>query len=397
MVQTNPAAALTGANTNGKGPGSSNKSGDDGAFSREFEQVSRGSEPHEGATETTAEQGAEAHSPNETTETNKQEQHASASASDEAEQTKVAADGKTLPPLDARTGKEKAAKSDDTLTSDAPENAQGALQAVVQQETKQVLSASTETKTPVSMPVAGSGSELKSATKGEADTDESLSFSTLRLRDMNLLNQPGVGNKDSGQAALRQGKGDAALFTLVNSSRSSETNFGEMLNTSAVSGATSTGTLQPAAPSLPAQMTLAVPMQQSGWDQAMGERVVWMARSNIQHAQIQLNPRELGPIEIKISMQNDQTHVNFVAHHATTRDAMEAALPRLREMFSEQGLNLGQADVSHHSFGDNQRQSGVADGGRNFTGSQHGGQIEEEGEVVLHSSRVTVGAVDYFA
>ena len=103
--------------------------------------------------------------------------------------------------------------------------------------------------------------------------------------------------------------------------------------------------------SLPAAMSLVHPMQQKGWDMAMGQRVVWMVRHNVQEAQIQLNPRELGPIQVRVSVSNEQANVHFVAQHATTREALEAAMPRLRDMLNESGLNLAQSDVSQHAPG----------------------------------------------
>lgn len=150
--------------------------------------------------------------------------------------------------------------------------------------------------------------------------------------------------------------------------------------------------------SLPVSMTLALPLQQKGWDQAMGERVVWMARSNIQEAQLQLNPRELGPIEIKIALKQEQAHVQFVAHHATTRDALEAAMPRLREMFNESGLNLTQSDVSQHSFRDGERNSpaGTA-AGTAPAGEGLGAEEVEESVAARHVGLANPRGIDYFA
>ncbi|HAO25716.1 MAG TPA: hypothetical protein DCQ49_11630, partial [Methylophaga sp.] len=39
--------------------------------------------------------------------------------------------------------------------------------------------------------------------------------------------------------------------------------------------------------------------------------------------------------------------VTFVASNAAARDALEQALPRLRESFSDNGLALNHAEVSH--------------------------------------------------
>jgi flagellar hook-length control protein FliK len=126
------------------------------------------------------------------------------------------------------------------------------------------------------------------------------------------------------------------------------------------------GAANPLATPAPVAMTLATPMTQANWGGAVAERVVWMTNANMQEAEIQLHPRELGPIGIKITVQNEQTHVSFVAHHATTREALEAALPRLREMLSDNGLQPGSTDVSQHSF---REREGQADGGSARGGS----------------------------
>jgi flagellar hook-length control protein FliK len=99
-------------------------------------------------------------------------------------------------------------------------------------------------------------------------------------------------------------------------------------------------------------MPLDIPVGQAGWDRAVGERIQWMVGQNIQQAEIKLNPPHLGPLEIKISLQNDQTNVTFVAAQAPTRDALEASIPRLREMLGEVNLNLANVDVGQHQTGE---------------------------------------------
>jgi len=113
-----------------------------------------------------------------------------------------------------------------------------------------------------------------------------------------------------------------------------------------------------------------VPVGQPGWDNSLGERLQWMVSKHVQQAEIKLTPPDLGPLEIKISLHNDQTSVSFVATHAATRDALEAAIPRLREMFNEANLNLGQVDVG-------QRQAGGAAGGDARGSGSHAGQGSE--------------------
>ena len=114
------------------------------------------------------------------------------------------------------------------------------------------------------------------------------------------------------------------------------------------------GTAQRSMLSLPVQ----VPVGQAGWDNAVGERIQWMVSRNVQQAEIKLTPPEMGPLEIKITVQKDQTQVHFVANHAATRDALEASIPRLREMFGEINLNLANVDVNQQQAGDTAAQAG---------------------------------------
>ncbi len=84
------------------------------------------------------------------------------------------------------------------------------------------------------------------------------------------------------------------------------------------------------------------------WGSELGQRVVWMAQqSDSQQALLQLNPRHLGPMEIQISVNHDQqVNLSFTAHNAAVRDALDNAMPRLREMLDQQGLTLSDANVS---------------------------------------------------
>lgn len=98
-------------------------------------------------------------------------------------------------------------------------------------------------------------------------------------------------------------------------------------------------------------------LNSAAWARVMSSRVVWMAREGVQQAELRLNPAHLGPVEVRLSMQNEQTSVTFIASNAAARDALEQALPRLRESFNENGLALNHAEVSHQeqsSQGSNQ-------------------------------------------
>lgn len=92
-----------------------------------------------------------------------------------------------------------------------------------------------------------------------------------------------------------------------------------------------------------------VPVQQPGWGQAVGDRLLTMVNDKIQSAHIHLNPPELGPIEVRVNINHDQASVHFVSSHTAVRDAIEEAFPRLKDMFMQNGINLTDANVSQHS------------------------------------------------
>lgn len=84
----------------------------------------------------------------------------------------------------------------------------------------------------------------------------------------------------------------------------------------------------------------------AAWGQALGEKVVWMAAGGQQIASLTLNPPDLGPLQVVVNVSNDQATANFFAAQPEVRQALEAALPRLREMMQDAGIQLGQATVS---------------------------------------------------
>lgn len=84
----------------------------------------------------------------------------------------------------------------------------------------------------------------------------------------------------------------------------------------------------------------------AAWGQALSEKVVWMAAGTQQTASLTLNPPNLGPLQIVLNISNEQATASFFSAQPEVRQALEAAFPRLREMMSEAGIQLGQATVS---------------------------------------------------
>jgi flagellar hook-length control protein FliK len=83
----------------------------------------------------------------------------------------------------------------------------------------------------------------------------------------------------------------------------------------------------------------------------LGERLLWLVREGVHEARLQLNPRDLGPIEVRLGISDGAAQVSFSAQHAGTAAAVQQSLPQLREMLAQQGLQLGQAEVSQQQPG----------------------------------------------
>ena len=81
----------------------------------------------------------------------------------------------------------------------------------------------------------------------------------------------------------------------------------------------------------------------------LGERLLWLVRDGIHEARLQLNPRELGPVEVRLSVGDGAAQLSFSAQHAGTAAAVQQSLPQLRDLLAQQGLQLGQASVFHQA------------------------------------------------
>jgi|GEM_PF-3028747 len=137
------------------------------------------------------------------------------------------------------------------------------------------------------------------------------------------------------------------------------------------------------------------PLGDGQWNQAFGQRIVWALDHGVQAASLALHPRELGPVTIQIALANDEARLHFNAAHGLTRDAIEAALPRLREMLHSSGIALAQVDIGDHpqtqaGHGGSRQQGGDAPV---YPQHQEAPEAAQPTPVVVYASR---GLVDTF-
>jgi flagellar hook-length control protein FliK len=143
-----------------------------------------------------------------------------------------------------------------------------------------------------------------------------------------------------------------------------------------------------------AMTTLNTPLQNPAWGQGVADRVAWMVQGNLQTAQIKLNPANLGPMEIKLSVQDDnKTQITFVSHHAPVRDALDSAMPRLREMLESQGIDLADVNVSDAGVQSNQQQDGGQSSGGSAS-SMSASSTQGGDDVIVNETLVRVPQAD---
>ena len=136
------------------------------------------------------------------------------------------------------------------------------------------------------------------------------------------------------------------------------------------------------------QRTLHHSVGTSAWADELGTRMLLMSDRGQHSASLRLNPENLGPLEVRISVRDDQASVWFGASQSDTRAALEQALPRLRELFASQGLSLADTGVHHEAPRDQGKPQTT--GGESLSGPG-------ETEVTTATIAVKLGLVDAYA
>ncbi|WP_367374728.1 flagellar hook-length control protein FliK [Pseudomonas lini] len=152
-----------------------------------------------------------------------------------------------------------------------------------------------------------------------------------------------------------------------------------------------------------------IAMHQSGWTEEVVNRVMYLSSANLKAADIQLQPAELGRLDIRVNMVPDQqTQVTFMSAHPSVREALDGQMHRLRDMFAQQGMGQVDVNVSDQSRGwqgqgQGQEQAQQGQGGRTNAGGGRLDSVDEElpatvAEVAANTTSVIgTSAVDYYA
>ena len=341
---------------------------------------------------------------------------------DAADKTAVADDGNKLPADAAQA---------DTGLRDA---SLVAGQVTDAQPGAQLIQAQAEAVAPVlqaaTAQVAAEPEEPSAEEAFDPDADPLANLPTLRLALEHSAQakggtsahalDPSKAQGEDGQAAVNtlanlventEGKagepGDKAFGALLEDglkdtkSASSDTRIDDFANRLASLTQAATAKTANAVPANAGPLHQPLPMNQGAWAEGLVNRVMYLSSQNLKSADIQLEPAELGRLDIRVNVATEQsTQVTFISGHAGVRDALDSQVHRLRELFAQQGLAQPDVNVADQSRG--QQQQGQAQGS-NLSGvaarqAEQGGAEPVEGTRPVEQ-QVVIGdsAVDYYA
>jgi flagellar hook-length control protein FliK len=127
------------------------------------------------------------------------------------------------------------------------------------------------------------------------------------------------------------------------------------------------------------------------------QQVTWMVKNGVSEAEIRVKPAELGPISVRIEMNQNEAMISFAVTQPETRAAVQDSLHRLTEMLAESGISLGEASVGGQDFTQQSRDGGAAGRSRlTFNGGRGTGTVDAVATARMPFERAR-GLVDTFA
>ncbi len=195
------------------------------------------------------------------------------------------------------------------------------------------------------------------------------------------LNPAPIMSSNSNQAnqSLKAALAGGSLLGAAKAMGSDKGDNKETNLTQQLSGLASTqGAVQAQAKAETQQALSQSPLQLSreGASEKLSEQVQMMMSKNLRNIDIRLDPPELGRMQIRMSMNNDIASVQFTVSNPQAREMVEQAMPRLREMLAQQGLQLSDSSVHQQSSGQQQHQ--YATGNGDGSAGENGGSLTED-------------------
>lgn len=210
--------------------------------------------------------------------------------------------------------------------------------------------------------------------------------------------KPGIVPGGNDLPALLQQQQQAAMLA-ESPAKAEKTSSTEPIgNLDAVGATAAAGAVGPSTQHVGETPTLQIPtpVHSPEFKEALGVQVSILAKDGIQHAELHLNPTDMGPISVQIATEGTHARVDFGADSAATRQILEAGLPELASALQSAGLTLTGGGVSQHSQGGSQGQEGSQGGSRNSRRTTVG--VEAPAALgATPQARSTRGGLDLYA
>ncbi|WP_323834477.1 flagellar hook-length control protein FliK [Photorhabdus africana] len=122
------------------------------------------------------------------------------------------------------------------------------------------------------------------------------------------------------------------------------------------------------------------------WQQQLNQQIILFNRNGLQQAELRLHPQELGALQIRMSIEDNQAQLHLASAHSHVRAALEAALPGLRHALAESGIQLTQSSVGSDNASPWQQEQ--------RSGSQHsGGTVSHNADTASENHSATESTV----
>lgn len=143
--------------------------------------------------------------------------------------------------------------------------------------------------------------------------------------------------------------------------------------------------------------TIAAPLGSSAWPAEFAQKISWVSTQQNQVAELHLNPPDLGPMSVVLSVADNQATAVFSSPHSAVREAIENALPKLRESLAENGITLGNTTVSDQAPRDNGASGFMNQRANTRTDSEPDGSINSTTSLPEKATPRHNGLIDTFA
>ena len=141
-------------------------------------------------------------------------------------------------------------------------------------------------------------------------------------------------------------------------------------------------------------------MTRKDFADAVKDKVMITINQKLQQFDITLDPPEFGNMQVRVNLQGEQATVNFVVQNQQAKDALEQNMHKLKDMLSEQGVDVGGANVEQQDQQQSQGEQSLGQNNDNGSALRNGAQKEEHNIDHILSAKLfdsSATGVDYYA